>query len=529
MARILRGSSSNKQRVIDRHSRPTRNKRRFRTKLCLSTVLAFCIFLLAWAVSKLELVRVSSSHRLFDHQASARRSEETEQESPPNVFFVKSDDTTSNNELPSRTLPAWIRSYLRWHQEMRAQFPGRALWEDPNAPKWLVRTCADVICGGLNDRLGQLPWDLYLANQTNRLLLFHWHMPVHLEEFLLPNELDWRVPRYMDGFFSQKEHVPLTWDDQKKVIKGVPDLFRDYKSGRPAADFFETQIDHALTRAVSGEFKDAKMLRYRMLGHLNEENLERRLQQLGETDLLHYTKSFGRIFKMFFRPSPGLQAELRDVYQNQLRLVPGSYSAVHCRVRHPKATSKKINVIGKDGETIADISGLPWVGEMREFAVRTAIRALRCAQTLLLSKNDMAEPIYFFSDSNDLVRYMAHELSDPAFLNANATLLQSNPVDAAALQLVQSSRVLARDATTPNIHIDRLKGFAPADYYSTFVDVILAANARCLTYGIGNYAAFAAKLSGTSCKLLYLEEEWGVPATLGDNKRAHTQQCPIEM
>jgi hypothetical protein len=60
-----------------------------------------------------------------------------------------------------------------------------------------------------------------------------------------------------------------------------------------------------------------------------------------------------------------------------------------------------------------------------------------------------------------------------------------------------------------NAHIDRQKGRPPPAYYATFVDLMLAVNARCVTYGIGFYAIFATKISGIQCKLVYQEEEWG--------------------
>lgn len=495
--------------------RKKKGRRKVGIRIFVAAILLLAFTLLAFACSKL----IGVSDELHTRSSSTPAVQQ-------NIFFYEDGNSQHTNLLDSERLPNWIRQYLKWHQEMRAAFPGMKLINDPRAPKLLVRTCVDVICGGLNDRLGQLPWDLYLANQTGRLLLMHWHMPVHLENFLLPNELDWRIPREMGGFFSQTEGKPLTWDDQRHVMKTYPDFFRDYRSGRPSSLFFEEQVDQAIKRAVSGEFRDEKLLRHRMLGHMGEENLEKRLQELGETDMLHWTPSFGKIFRMFFKPSPGLNDEIRAVY-NELKIVPAQYSAVHCRVRHPKATSSKVNVIGKDGETVADISGLPWVGELREFAVQTAVRALKCARSLIapaLDATTAKEAIYFFSDSNDLVHYIAHQLKDPDFLKANATLLKTNPVDAQALETVQSfGRVVSRDASFANIHIDRLKGFPAADYYSTFVDAILAANARCVTYGVGNYALFATKLSSTSCKILYAEELWGGT----ESKLAHTRQCQI--
>ena len=113
-----------------------------------------------------------------------------------------------------------------------------------------------------------------------------------------------------------------------------------------------------------------------------------------------------------------------------------------------------------------------------------------------------------FSDSNDLVRYMAHELTDPDYLKQNATFFQ-NDTDKAALKAIENTRLVARDARDENAHIDRQKGREAPAYYGTFVDFLLAVNARCVTYGIGYYAIFATKISGIDCKLVYQEEEWG--------------------
>jgi hypothetical protein len=409
-------------------------------------------------------------------------------------------------------------------------FPGKALFEDPNAPKQLIRMCLGL-CGGLNDRLGQLPWDLYLANQTGRLLLLHWHRPVSLEEFLLPRELDWRVPRDIPGFFGK----PRVSREDMQISRSIKQLFEGFEQETgPEALFWESQFDAAMTRAITGEFKDVKVLRHRLLGHLDEDKLEERLKTLGETDMLHGSPTYGNIHRLFFKLNPNVQNELNDVLST-LKLRPTltstdyfpdaerfnlfpAYSGVHCRVRHPKATPKSVSVKGKNADYPADKTGLPWEGDMRDFAVETGTLALQCAQTL----SPPVEPIYFFSDSNDLVRYLSKELNDARFLQANRTLL-TNPIDSKALQVVQSSKIIARDVTLENAHIDRQKGREAPAYYATFVDLYLAIYARCVTYGIGFYAVFATRISGTTCTLLYQEESWGGSA----KKQQSTPRCAL--
>jgi hypothetical protein len=245
----------------------------------------------------------------------------------------KTSDTTSNLNK-DWNLPKWIVDYIAWHRDMRSRHPGLKLFTDPDAPKILIRMCLGL-CGGLNDRLGQLPWDLYLANQTQRILLIRWERPKPLEEFMIPNELDWSVPKGAEGF-----------GDMHAIRRLYRDMFRDYSADRPEQDFWDSHLDLALDRAKAGEFKDDKVLRYQLLGHLNEDVLEKRLRDLGETDMVHYSPSFGKIFTSFFRPSRPVQATLNTVYE-ELSIEPIKYTAVHCRVRHPKAFPKNIYVKGK--------------------------------------------------------------------------------------------------------------------------------------------------------------------------------------
>lgn len=389
-------------------------------------------------------------------------------------------------------LPEWLRTYIHWHRETLQKFPGEELFTNPNAPNVLVRFCG--LCGGLHDRLGQLPWDLYLANQTNRIFLIIWHRPRPLESFLMPNEINWTVPTTQHGFETNKD------------VRGLGKFFGEHHDSDPdceeEANFWNETLGFCIERATTGEYRNVKVLRHRLLGHLNEHLLEHRLRALGETDMLHWTPSFGHLFRAMFQPSPAIQHEL-DTIGEKLNLRKGRYSAAHCRVRHPKATPSNKHITADDNSP-ADKSGLPWYGKSRDFALAVGTKAILCARTLLA--NDQ-EPLYFYADSNDLVRYMAHELKNIS-IGQESSLVHS-PTDADALQAVQPIRVVARDMSKPNVHIDRQKHLPAEDYYATFVDLFLAINARCVTFGVGYFAVFATKISGIACKLRYQDEEWG--------------------
>ncbi|KAL7577414.1 hypothetical protein ACA910_004704 [Epithemia clementina (nom. ined.)] len=497
---------------------------------------------------------------------------------------------------------------------MRRQFPGPALFTDPRAPKLLIRTCLGL-CGGLHDRLGQLPWDLYLAQQTHRVLLLHWHRPVSLEHFLQPPttttttatstkwSLDWRVPPEIPGFFpksywdaatntTQYRRV-VSRSDMNVVRNGYPDMFLQAAGGelaeqRPTLEFWHTEFPRALEQAKTSQHN---ILRHRLLGHLHESILEDRLRQQQQQQQqqqhpdptvgdegdaywnVHAAPWFGRIFDLFFQPSPAVQAELERVRRDELHLSStsltmssSSLDGVHVRVRHPKATPQNVLVKGKNQEYTADKSGLPWSGETRAFAIAMATHALACADTLqplqqspqLSNQSSQRQrqrqrrrrPIYLFSDSNDLVTYFAQQLQDPQYLAHHAQDFETQPADRAALAWMQSHYnhhnatqpsttppiLVARNvSTTENVHLDRQKGRPPEAYFGTFVDLYLARQATCVTFGIGYYAVFATKLSGTTCKLLYQDDAWSSSSSRnshaaredGPRQRLHAPLCAL--
>ena len=78
--------------------------------------------------------------------------------------------------------------------------------------------------------------------------------------------------------------------------------------------------------------------------------------------------------------------------------------------------------------------------------------------------------------------------------------------------------------TTETAHIDKQKGRDPEDYYATFVDLMIAINARCIGYGIGYYAVFASKISFTHCTFVYELEQWGGNKAKAQNVR----NCVLE-
>lgn len=425
--------------------------------------------------------------------------------------------TASGYPIPSvelTSMPRWIQNYFEWHKEMRNKFPGDELFTNENAPKLLIRTCSgSESCGGLHDRLGKLPWDMYLANQTERILLLNWCKPVPLEEFLVPNEFDWSIPSSVAKFFEGA-------DACSGRVNRMTNFFEGFNSNRPTESFWQNDLDASLERVNHGSFAKQRIIKFSLLG--DDVPLQERLRKAGEADFLDWTSSsFGRLFWLFFQPAPGLKRELDTVYQ-KLNSSANNYLAVHCRVRHPKAVPVGGLMEAKDPAAGGpDKVGLLWDGESRRFAIEIATRALQCAATIL---ENPEEPLYFYSDSSDLVNYIAKDLQDDEFLAKNSSLFAKSPADTAALKTVQRHRIVALDAVSETLHIDRQPGFPASAYYASFVDLLVAIHARCVVVGVGNFALFAAKLSANPCVLQHQKEVWGAEGV----KHRIAKQCLLD-
>lgn len=484
-----------------RHQRQGRQRRQI---ICGSISV---VILWIWTQWQIFVVTVEDHGRNVDETKKNHwmTSSHQPQRLPPLVLKYQQE---SAEEL-LRQLPQWIQDYVQWHAEMRRQFPGMQLFDNPKAPPILLRTCLGI-CGGLHDRLGQLPWDLYLANQTRRVLLLAWQRPQPLESFLMPNTmLNWSVPyEFRTGFHDMHR------------VRNFTQLFQGMPEDHPTEEFFTTQVDQALERATHGEFVHIKVLRHRILGHLGEPYLQKRLDKVAvgdngihaTTTNIHAAPHFGRIFWLFFRPSPPVEAWTRQILEAVSN--PLHFTAVHCRVRHPKATAGG-GRLGKNPKYPADKTGLPWEGETRQFALEVATQALQCTP--------LDHPVYFLSDSNDLVKHVVEELSDPLYQVQNQSEIYAPLLDWTKTRHQHNNNIVfARNVDNETTHLDRQKGRPAEAYYATFCDLLVVAQATCVVYGVGYYAAFGAKISGVDCQYCYTQEAWGRQTS----KEEHARKCP---
>jgi hypothetical protein len=454
-------------------------------------------------------------------------------------------ETTTNEDkdTPHAKMPQWIRDYVAWHHEMRLKYPGASLFTDPDSPGVLLRWCGGL-CGGLHDRVGQLPLDLFVANQTRRVLLIKWEKPHPLELFMEPPllssendelSIDWTFPNDVPMWSYQKSPgVP----EMKVVAKNNIDYSKSLPSiANTGEDRGELTVEGVVSEGIEkfspgGTSASEKIVMLKVMGHLEEEYLEGQLQNLGQTDMIHSTSTFGLIWHMFFQLAKPIQKQLDHIMKEELFLVKRQYTAVHCRVLHPKAF--------KAGSgSMLDKTGLPFhAGPVRDMAVETAIHALKCAatQSSPAQKATGSQPrvnkdeaYYFMSDSNDLVEFMVRDVKDDKYMTKHPSMdfVGETSIYAQARQLANTLNIKSRDNSAINAHIDKMKGKPLEDYYSVFLDLHLAMQARCISFGIGFYAVFAAKIGGiVDCKVQYTKEKWGgVPS----NAKTNTEMCTPDL
>jgi hypothetical protein len=149
---------------------------------------------------------------------------------------------------------------------------------------------------------------------------------------------------------------------------------------------------------------------------------------------------FHEIWKITFTPSPAVRNAIEHE-MNKLGLVPGGYTAAHLRVLYG---------IADRAEGVKE---------------KWAENALNCASELRPNT-----PIFFTSDSSNATHYAkvyAYER------NATIRTRVPNP--------------------NPPLHIDKVRdhlNLPPSDFYDTFVDLYILAQADCVTYNKGGYGIF---------------------------------------
>jgi hypothetical protein len=373
------------------------------------------------------------------------------------------------------TLPRWMTTYLAWHaKERRGLNPEN--WQET---RYLVVRCLrhDMPCGGLADRLRFVPLALWIAAQTNRLLLIHWELPAPLQEFLEPpppvpvsnnssnsniSSLDWRIPAWLlDRFQFETRATATKMPHIAALLNNTNSTLVDmnFKSYRAASIYYNT---HAVQQPLQ---------------HNSDSNSN------NSTDP-DFNTILRPVWNLLFIPSPPV-AKLLSSHFARLHLQPGQYAAAHARTLYHD------NLTG--------------------FALQETVEnAVNCAAELWQDSWGIATNIVPITKPRILVASDSLAASQLAVaygrgrVVSQTTTTSDNNNNAAQLQL---------HSQTP-LHLDRgadylthhkravyIQQTAPvASYYNVFVDIYLLANSRCVTYDRGGFGKLGSLLStNASC------------------------------
>lgn len=300
--------------------------------------------------------------------------------------------------------------------------------------KFLILRCTqrDGKCGGVADRLRSLPFFIAAAAKTKRIFLIRWTRPTKMEEFLLPNEINWSVPDWMYKYakFNETHLFPKADLIDKALVRArkwvLEGLVQDFYGG--SKNYYKYESLYLDPNKTFDE------------DYMNE--------HMDHTGWDIYEVIFRDLFYTLFEPTPPIAKLVREKMMSG-NLVPGKFAASHYRAFYGVEHKKDVR-------------------DNAELSSKTQ-NALNCA-----SKLQPGDPIYFASDSRIAVQF-ARNLSE----TTGRRIVTSND-EKEALHLDKPIQWKSRNVS---------------DYYPTFVDLLIMSEANCISQGLGGFARFAKLLS----------------------------------
>lgn len=329
--------------------------------------------------------------------------------------------------------------YFDWHREQTSKINSCNFHEY----RFVVLRCSNEErkCGGVADRLKSLPFFVGAGAVSKRIFLIRWQRPAKLEEFLIPNEINWSYPDWMYN----------TEPFNKKIMT---------TSGKKIAQALKRYPDAVFVEGLLQDFYGGSNMYYRFDSELDDSK-ELDEQYLKEKDDFAgwplYRIIFRDLFYSVFEPSPPVAKLIRD-HMKSANLVPGKFSTSHYRAFYAVEHDKDVRT--------------------EDELKRKTENALNCA-----SKLQPGDPVYFASDSHAAV-LSASEMG--ATRNRKIVVFDD---EKEALHLDKKDQW-----TSGNIE----------DFYPTFVDLLVMAESKCMAHGVGGYGRFANILSfDPDCSILH--------------------------
>lgn len=170
--------------------------------------------------------------------------------------------------------------------------------------------------------------------------------------------------------------------------------------------------------------------------------------------------TYGAVMNLLFEPSEGVKMLFRDTLR-RLGLRPKQYLAAHFRGEYPNFNRNK-----------------PMSLNHKKHLIQNAID---CVVHISGNKN---LPIYFTSDNAESVSYL---LNDSPYSQKN-----NPPVKVVGVEDFNRINL--------DVKVNVYKG-QPKDFYSIFVDLLMFANSKCVSHGVGGYGLFGARMADERCMI----------------------------
>ena len=353
--------------------------------------------------------------------------------------------------------------YFDWHREQT-----RTLEEcNYDERKFLILRCSfrERKCGGVADRLKSLPFYIAAAASSNRIFMIRWERPTKLEEFLRPNELNWSAPRWIvekidsgDSAYNKKNSIVVSdfilgeamsrwihWT-QYKSIPILEGLLQDYFGGSSFYYRMHCKLDGYRT--------------------CNKADMEATItNERDHAGWSMYETIFHDLFFALFAPSPPIERLVRDTMESANLLTTATTTA-----------SSSKNFTACHYRAYYGVENKKQTVDETELIAKTR-NALNCA-----SQKRPGQAIYFASDS----------------------LVAVDTARNIATTKNRSIGTFANDREA--LHLDKRYQWRSgnvADFYSTFVDLLIMSRANCISYGLGGFGRFASLISNAdpSCAI----------------------------
>jgi len=358
----------------------------------------------------------------------------------------------------SKTLPQWMKDYFDWHREQTAAM-NECNYQDY---KFLILRCsrAERKCGGVADRLKSLPFFVAMAAYTKRVFLVRWERPTNLEEFLIPNEINWSVPHWLPekaNYFGREKNqsessnpaLDFTMANTAKLLYRRKDM----------RNFQKCSIMESFVQDYYGGSKYYHKIECQM--DATKTCNETLPQELGDySGWSDYERIYRDLFYTIFQPSPPVRLLVQKKMLSE-NLIPRKFVAAHYRafyaIESEKHKLKNSTLERKTRNAISCASSLE-----SEFQFQTGQPGM---------------PIVFASDSR-LATLEAKKMS------------HEHEYD--------NHKIVVFDTEKEALHLDKRDQGNAADFYPSFVELLVMAEAECISIGIGGYGRFANIMSSNS-------------------------------